>query len=784
MLTWSLVSDRGPSGRIYHVAAWDPIHHGIWIHGGFDGLAQRDLWRFNTMSYTWELMADEEPPSRRYNHVAAWDATSRSLWIHDGYSGSNILRDFWRFEDTTITTTPCNCVCATPCVCHCAFPLPGIQCPTTTSTTISISSTHSTITSSSTSSSTITKSSISLTTTTTSSITLTTTTTYSSSTTFSTSTTFSSSTTSTTVTTTSRTSTSSTTSASTTSTLTSTSITATTTSTTRSTTTSSTSTTSSSSTSSRTVTTTSTTGTTSTTSSTTSSISTTSTLSTSSVTQTTSTTTTSSATLTSSTSSSFTTTTSSSTASTVTHSTSTSSSATRTKTSSTSSTQTFTTSTSSTATTTTTTVPEDLTGIFVLAIMLGVATLFLAFSLCVWYLHCRNPAKSIVPWASSMPLPPPSFQEPSAPALPPPLFSDYVNTEPLLPPPNPCARHPPRCHPQLPSLPDLCPPTSGLPFPRLLAMDVRIDVPDELPPFQPVAHRRRTPAPEHLPAYPKVERSRELKMCNAQQPPIQTPHTTFPKDRPQFQRVEPLPDILPQVHIPSGMHVSLAHFRMEVPSLNLDKSVRRRWSKPVSDVDMTPQLERLPELTILRGSAPRIFPAPIQGRTFPEEEQRQSWAVANKPRLMKVTQEAPKLPEPARNHICGIFRDSDLPPRPVARPPAPYIPVESPLYLLSPGSSSSSDPELLRRARDTSDLSGKEITREVRRMSLNLRPSPRALVRGSRSDRRLESARSSHGTAASTAAAPGPGSYSPHDPKAFGQGTKGFVPRFSKGKRH
>ena len=31
----------------------------------------------------------------------------------------------------------------------------------------------------------------------------------------------------------------------------------------------------------------------------------------------------------------------------------------------------------------------------------------------------------------------------------------------------------------------------------------------------------------------------------------------------------------------------------------------------------------------------------------------------------------PKLPEPARNHICGIFRDSDLPPRPVARPPAP-----------------------------------------------------------------------------------------------------------------
>lgn len=103
--TWHWVSDRGPSARAYHVAAWDPMNLALWIHGGKDGVPRRDLWRFDSLSSSWSLIhqVDEYGPSRRYDHVGAWDTSSMSLWVHGGYEG-NMLRDLWRFTVPTTTT--------------------------------------------------------------------------------------------------------------------------------------------------------------------------------------------------------------------------------------------------------------------------------------------------------------------------------------------------------------------------------------------------------------------------------------------------------------------------------------------------------------------------------------------------------------------------------------------------------------------------------------------------------------------------------------------------------
>ena len=354
-MSWTeILFEGGPSARAYHVAAWDGTNQAIWVHGGLggsNGLAQRDLWRFHTMSETWELVADQiqSGPSRRYNHAAAWDETSRSLWIHGGYSGIVSLSDLWRFHVTTTSTTRTSSSLTT-----------SISSTTSATSTRSTTSTSSG-TSSSTSSSSITTSSRTWTSTSmTSSTTLSSSSTSSSTATTSSSTTSSaSSTTSTTSSTTSQTTTtsslstsSSTVTTTSTTTLTSTTSSATFSSSTISRTTSTTTTTTFSSTSSSTVTITSTTYSSSTTLSTTSSSVTTSSSSTSSSTVTITSTTYSSSTTLSTTSSSVTTSSSSTSSSTVTITSTTYSSSTTLSTTSSSVTTSSSSTSSSTATTT------------------------------------------------------------------------------------------------------------------------------------------------------------------------------------------------------------------------------------------------------------------------------------------------------------------------------------------------------------------------------------------------------------------------------------------------
>ncbi|CAK9107950.1 unnamed protein product, partial [Durusdinium trenchii] len=395
---WSLVSQAGPGLRAYHVAAWDSSNQAIWLHGGLGGstgVAQRELWRFNILSHSWDLIANQvqDGPVARYYHAAAWDVTSASLWIHGGFSGysaGNCLHDTWRFLVTTTSTTRTASTSSTS--------------SATTLTTSSSSATTTSITSTRSTSSSIT---YSTTTATTTSSTLTSS--ISSSTTLSTTTTSSISTSSSTASTTSSTLTSSTSSS----------------------TTLSATTTSSSSTSSSTASTTSSTSTSSisTSSSTTLSTTTTSSSGTSSNTATSSGTASTSST-TSSTSFS-TTTTFSSTSSSVTRSASTSSSSTRTRTTSMSSTQTFTTSTSSTATTTTTCMVQNLSGI--ICILVGVAIVaFAALVLACWMRRRRRKVVAC-PAINTEPLVPAPF------------------------PSDPCVPHPSNAHPELSSTPDLYP---------------------------------------------------------------------------------------------------------------------------------------------------------------------------------------------------------------------------------------------------------------------------------------------------------------------------------------
>ena len=406
--SWRLVSSDGPSARAYHVAAWDPTNLDLWIHGGFDGVARRDLWRFHTQTSTWDLLQDNNGPIRRYNHVAGFDAVSKSFWVHGGYEGST-LQDLWRFDITT-TTTSITSSSST------------LTSSTLTSTSTTLTNTRTSTTRSTTSSRSFTTSTISASSTTSSSLTVSTTSSSSSSSSSS----ISSS------------STSSTSSWSSSSTLSSS----------RSTTISSSTSTSRTRSTSKTSTSVST------------SLSSTITRSSITITSSSRTTfTTSSFTNTSITFTSSTETTSSSTLSTVTHSTSTSStstssSATQTRTSTSSSTQTFSTSTSSTATTTTTTV-EDLTVVLVLSPTLGVLILGLLALIACWaQKHCSCRRVLVMPMPATTPPqwwhpPPPQWWPPSPPPAPPapPMalpLKFYRNTERLRSPQTCLAKSAPR----------------------------------------------------------------------------------------------------------------------------------------------------------------------------------------------------------------------------------------------------------------------------------------------------------------------------------------------------
>jgi hypothetical protein len=92
---WLRVVDStvpGPCARSDHIAIWDATSSAIWIHGGFDGTMQRDLWKFDTREGTWSRMPQTgRQPSARANHVAAWDDTHLAIWIHAGHGGSRLM---------------------------------------------------------------------------------------------------------------------------------------------------------------------------------------------------------------------------------------------------------------------------------------------------------------------------------------------------------------------------------------------------------------------------------------------------------------------------------------------------------------------------------------------------------------------------------------------------------------------------------------------------------------------------------------------------------------------
>ena len=77
------------------MAAWDPIRLSLWIHGGVQATAYQDLWRFDTKSFSWELL-EEKGPSR-YSHVGFWDAATSSFWIQGGYD-DKLCEDLWSFD--------------------------------------------------------------------------------------------------------------------------------------------------------------------------------------------------------------------------------------------------------------------------------------------------------------------------------------------------------------------------------------------------------------------------------------------------------------------------------------------------------------------------------------------------------------------------------------------------------------------------------------------------------------------------------------------------------------
>ncbi|CAE7724006.1 Lztr1 [Symbiodinium sp. CCMP2592] len=104
-LSWApVLAGGGPTARSGHAGVWDATGRALWLHGGNDGVLQRDLWKYDSIGDTWSLIAAHAGPSGRWSHVAAWDGTNQVIYIHGGYNGS-VCGDLWSFSVTTTSTT-------------------------------------------------------------------------------------------------------------------------------------------------------------------------------------------------------------------------------------------------------------------------------------------------------------------------------------------------------------------------------------------------------------------------------------------------------------------------------------------------------------------------------------------------------------------------------------------------------------------------------------------------------------------------------------------------------
>lgn len=73
----------------------------LWMFGGYDGASRNDLWSFDCLLHTWNLVEAATGPSERFSHVAI--QYGEKMWIFGGLSLKGLENDLWTFDLTDHT---------------------------------------------------------------------------------------------------------------------------------------------------------------------------------------------------------------------------------------------------------------------------------------------------------------------------------------------------------------------------------------------------------------------------------------------------------------------------------------------------------------------------------------------------------------------------------------------------------------------------------------------------------------------------------------------------------
>ena len=103
---WTELNPPGarPPARFGHTATFDPVRRRLVIFGGQDSGFFSDVWAYDIIRNTWQLLSpDEAGPSRRYGHSAIYEAARDRLVISHGFTTSGRFDDTWAFSLATNT---------------------------------------------------------------------------------------------------------------------------------------------------------------------------------------------------------------------------------------------------------------------------------------------------------------------------------------------------------------------------------------------------------------------------------------------------------------------------------------------------------------------------------------------------------------------------------------------------------------------------------------------------------------------------------------------------------
>jgi hypothetical protein len=99
--TWANVTAPGPSPRLGHTMAYDPIRARILMFGGQDdgGTILGDTWEWDTATKTWTQLAPSPSPTPRFGSRMVYDVANDRFVLQGGVTSTmGILSDTWAWD--------------------------------------------------------------------------------------------------------------------------------------------------------------------------------------------------------------------------------------------------------------------------------------------------------------------------------------------------------------------------------------------------------------------------------------------------------------------------------------------------------------------------------------------------------------------------------------------------------------------------------------------------------------------------------------------------------------